>query len=114
MYHATSTQIKTIKKKIPRKKGKYETVRILKMEFSTVSSSSSKGDISKDTDESDSNWSDIDSDDGEEKSLKIDLKEDEDVETSILSNKSFSKSPASAKKLTPLLATSGSSKKTKM
>ena len=85
------------------------------MEFSTVSSSSSsKGDISKDTDESDSNWSDIDSDDGEEKSLKIDLKEDEDVETSILSNKSFSKSPASAKKLTPLLATSGSSKKTKM
>ena len=83
-----------------------------KMEISTASSTS-KGDISKATDESDSNWSDIDSDDGGEKSLKIDLKEDEDVENSILSDKSFSKSP-STKKLTPHLATLGSTKKSKM
>ena len=82
------------------------------MEFSTASSTC-KGDISKATDESDSNWSDIDSDDGGEKSLKIDLQEDEDVETSILSNKSFSKSPSN-KKLTPHLATLGSGKKSKM
>ena len=82
------------------------------MEFSTASSTC-KGDISKATDESDSNWSDIDSDDGGEKSLKIDLQEDEDVETSILSNKSFSKSPSN-KKLTPHLATLGSAKKSKM
>ena len=82
------------------------------MEFSTASSTC-KGDISKATDESDSNWSDIDSDDGGEKSLKIDLQEDEDVETSILSNKSFSKSPSN-KKLTPHLAILGSAKKSKM
>ena len=82
------------------------------MEISTASTS--KSDLSKATDESDSNWSDIDSDDDGENSLRIDLKEDEEAETSILSNKSFSSKSPSVKKFAPLLATSGSAKKSKM
>ena len=82
------------------------------MEISTASTS--KGEPSKVTDDSDSNWSDLDSDNDGEKSLRIDLQEDEEAETSMLSNKSFSSKSPGVKKIVPLLATTGSAKKSKM